>query len=128
MEHIHHPYFSDIKKPVLFIVDLPKELTRIFISGLETDTPMLPSSIKNHQADFNFILDGFYYFKDRKIYHSKRDTLFTNLNDLMCNILIPYLPEKEDRDKYKIIFVTLVILWHILPIVWLFSIIKVHLI
>jgi hypothetical protein len=48
--------------------------------------------------------------------------LFTNLDDLMCHILIPYLPEKEDRDKYKIVFVILVILWHILPILWLFYI------
>ena len=48
--------------------------------------------------------------------------LFTNLDDLMTAILIKYLPEKEDRDKYKILFVILVILWHILPIVWLFYI------
>jgi hypothetical protein len=48
--------------------------------------------------------------------------LFTNLDDLMCNILMHYLPEKEDRDSYKIVFVILFILWHILPIVWLFYI------
>ena len=46
--------------------------------------------------------------------------LFTNLDDLMATILIPYLPEKEDRDKYKLIFIILVIVWHSLPIVWLF--------
>ena len=105
VRNIHHPYFSNIKKPVLFIVDLPKELIRIFISGLETDTPMLPSSIKNHQVDFDFILDGFYYFKDRKIYHSKRDTLFTSLNDSSSIFYITnseeYFYEKKGGSIFK---------------------------
>ncbi len=55
--------------------------------------------------------------------------LFTNLDDLMYHILIPYLPEKEDRDKYKLIFIVLVIVWHSLPLVWLFYILdREHLI
>ena len=48
--------------------------------------------------------------------------LFTNLDNLMKTILIKYLPEKEDRDKYKLSFVILEILWHILPVIWLFYI------
>ena len=81
VRNIHHPYFSNIRKPVLFVVDLPKELIRIFMSGLETNSPRLPNSIKDHQTDFEFISDGFYYYKNKTIYHSKRDTILTKVQD-----------------------------------------------
>ena len=50
--------------------------------------------------------------------------LFTNLDEFMKQILTQYLPKKEDRDNYKTQFVILVIVWHILPIFWLFYILE----
>ena len=48
--------------------------------------------------------------------------LFTNLDDFMKTILETYLPNKDDRDNYKLQFVIFIILWHLLPIIWLFYI------
>ena len=45
VRNIHHPIFAKVKKPVIFIADLPKELYREFVSGKETRTPLLPSSV-----------------------------------------------------------------------------------
>ena len=50
--------------------------------------------------------------------------LFTNLDDFMKTILEKYLPSKIDRDNYKIQFIIFIILWHLLPIVWLFYILE----
>ena len=46
--------------------------------------------------------------------------LFTHLDDFMKTILEDDLPDKKERDTYKLQFVVLVILWHILPLFWLF--------
>lgn len=48
--------------------------------------------------------------------------LFTNLDNLMNAILHKYLPDKVDRNKYTTQFVLLTILWHLIPIFWLFHI------
>ena len=50
--------------------------------------------------------------------------LFTNLDEFMKTILEQYLPEKEDRYNYKTQFVFFVLLWHLLPIFWLFYILE----
>ena len=50
--------------------------------------------------------------------------LLTNLDDFMDTMLSKYLPYKEDRDKYKLQFVIFVILWHLLPIFWVFYILE----
>ena len=50
--------------------------------------------------------------------------LLTNLDDFMDTILTKYLPHKEDRDKYKLQFIIFVILWHLLPIFWVFHILE----
>ena len=50
--------------------------------------------------------------------------LFTNLDKFMDKILSKYLPNKISRNKYTIQFVILVLLWHILPIFWLFYILE----
>ena len=52
--------------------------------------------------------------------------LFTNLDDFMKTILEKYLPSKIDRDNYKIQFIIFIILWHLLPIVWLFYIYYIY--
>ena len=50
--------------------------------------------------------------------------LLTNLDDLMSYALIKYLPDKIDRDNYKLPFIILEILCHLLPIIWLFYILN----
>ena len=55
--------------------------------------------------------------------------LFTNLDDFMTTLLEKYLPNKTDRDNYKLLFIIFIIVWHLLPIIWLFYILeKEHLI
>jgi len=50
--------------------------------------------------------------------------LFNHLDEFMKEILSSYLPIKEGRDNYKTQFVILVIVWHLLPIFWLFYILE----
>ena len=50
--------------------------------------------------------------------------LFTNLDDFMKTILEKYLPTKTDRDNYKLQFIIFIIVWHLLPIIWLFYILE----
>jgi hypothetical protein len=50
--------------------------------------------------------------------------LFTNLDDFMKTILEKYLPSKNNRDNYKLLFIIFIILWHLLPIIWLFYILN----
>jgi len=50
--------------------------------------------------------------------------LFTHLDEFMKTLLEQYLPIKEDRDAYKTQFVILVLVWHLLPIFWLFYILE----
>ena len=50
--------------------------------------------------------------------------LFTNLDDFMKTILEKYLPTKTQRESYKIQFIIFILLWHLLPIVWLFYILE----
>ena len=50
--------------------------------------------------------------------------LLTNLDDIMTTVLEKYLPLKTNRDNYKVLFTILVILWHVLPIIWLFYILE----
>ena len=50
--------------------------------------------------------------------------LFTNLDDFMKTILENYLPTKTERENYKIQFILFIILWHFLPILWLFYILE----
>jgi hypothetical protein len=46
--------------------------------------------------------------------------MLTDLDELMKGILEKKLPNKIDRDNYKCLFVIFIILWHLLPIVWLY--------
>lgn len=50
--------------------------------------------------------------------------LFTNLDNFMKTILEKYLPNKSNRDNYKILFIIFIIVWHLLPIIWLFHILE----
>ena len=50
--------------------------------------------------------------------------LFTNLDNFMKTILENYLPTKTDRDNYKLQFIIFIIVWHLLPIIWLFYILE----
>ena len=50
--------------------------------------------------------------------------LFTNADDFINNILQKYLINKEDIDKYKVQIIVFIILWHLLPILWLFYILN----
>jgi hypothetical protein len=50
--------------------------------------------------------------------------LCTNLDDFMKTTLETYLPTKTERDNYKIQFILFILLWHLLPIVWLFYILE----
>lgn len=50
--------------------------------------------------------------------------LLTNLDDFMNTILHHYLPDKEDRDKYIPLIIIFIILWHLLPIIWLFYVLN----
>ena len=52
--------------------------------------------------------------------------LFTHLDNFMKTILEDYLPDKKERDTYKLQFVVLVILWHLLPLFWLFYSLEKH--
>ena len=55
--------------------------------------------------------------------------MITDLDELMKGLLQSTLPNKQYRDSYKCIFVIFILLWHILPIVWIFYIFnKKHLI
>ena len=55
--------------------------------------------------------------------------IFTDLDELMKGLLETELPNKKDRDSYKCIFVIFILIWHFLPILWLFYIFnKDHLI
>ena len=56
VRNIHHPFFKSIKEPVLFVVDIPKELLREFVLGIETEKRRLPMSLlENNKADLEFI-------------------------------------------------------------------------
>jgi hypothetical protein len=48
--------------------------------------------------------------------------LLTNLDDFMATLLAKYLPIKTNRDNYKLLFIIFIIVWHLLPIIWLFYI------
>ena len=50
--------------------------------------------------------------------------LFTNSDDFFKTILQKYLLNKEDVEKYKIQLIVFIILWHLLPIIWLFYILN----
>ena len=50
--------------------------------------------------------------------------LFTNLDDFMKTLLEKYLPTKIERENYKIQFIIFIIVWHLLPILWLFYILE----
>jgi hypothetical protein len=50
--------------------------------------------------------------------------LFTNLDDFMKTLLEKYLPSKTNRDNYKLLFIIFTIVWHLLPIIWLFYILE----
>ena len=50
--------------------------------------------------------------------------LFTNLDDFMKTTLEHYLPTKTARDNYKLQFILFILVWHLLPIVWLFHILE----
>ena len=48
--------------------------------------------------------------------------MLTDLDELMKGILETYLPNKIDREHYKCLFVLFAILWHLVPIIWLYYI------
>ena len=50
--------------------------------------------------------------------------LFTNSDDFINNIIQKYFVNKEDIEKYKVQIIIVIILWHLLPIVWLFYILN----
>ena len=50
--------------------------------------------------------------------------VFTNLDEMMDKILGTYLPDKLNRNQYTLQFVIFTVLWHILPIFWLFYILE----
>ena len=45
--------------------------------------------------------------------------LFTNTNVLLKGILEKQLPNEKDRNSYKELFIIFIIIWHIIPILWL---------
>ena len=49
--------------------------------------------------------------------------MVTDLDEVMNGILEKNLPRKKDRDTYKCIFVLFILLWHFLPILWLYYIV-----
>ena len=46
--------------------------------------------------------------------------LFTNLDDFIKTIFAHYLPHKVDRDNYKLQVIILIVVFHLLPIIWLY--------
>ena len=55
--------------------------------------------------------------------------LITDLDELMKGLLEKELPNKKDRDNYKCMFVICMLLWHFLPILWIFYVFdKEHLV
>jgi len=48
--------------------------------------------------------------------------MLIDLDELMKGTLEKYIPEKHNRDEYKFLFVIFIILWHLLPIIWIYYI------
>ena len=106
VRNIHHPFFSSIKDPVIFIADLPKELYREFLSGKETNTPRLPSSVIGTVFDHKKIPNSFIYIYDNAVYHGKNKIKNippeSSLIYISPNFDFYYSQEGPDIVKYKI--------------------------
>lgn len=50
--------------------------------------------------------------------------MLTDLDEVMKGILEKHLPNKIDRDTYKCIFVLFMLIWHSVPILWLYYIVE----
>jgi hypothetical protein len=106
VRNIHHPFFSSIKDPIIFIADIPKELYREFVSRKETNTPRLPSSVVGTVFDHKKIPNSFIYIYDNAVYHGKNKIKNippeSSLIYISPNFDFYYSQEGPDIVKYKI--------------------------
>ena len=115
---IHHIDLNKSSKTLPFSFWIKSMLTFRFISNLSIIVSIIAYYMNAYEILFifspliivNFILITY--------------ILFTNLDEFMKKIFEQYLEEKKDRDKYKLQLIIFVILWHLLPIVWLFYILE----
>lgn len=68
--NIYHPKLKSIRPYVLYIADLPKEVYRQFFLGLETDSPILPKSVRTIKFDPTIISNNIIYRHKGKIFEN----------------------------------------------------------
>ena len=114
VRNIHHPIFSTIKNPVIFIADLPKELYREFILGKETEQPLLPISVRGTNFEHKNVPEPIIYkYKSEYYKQGKNLGLPTNkpIFYIDPNLKFFYTHEKPEFVKYQIVKNSFVEIW-----------------
>ena len=106
VRNIYHPFFANIKGPVTFIADLPKELYREFISGKETKTPLLPVSVRGLKFNIKSMPNSIIYKNKEQLYldGNKLNNIPPNMSIFYIDQNLEYFYAQEDQEiiKYEI--------------------------
>lgn len=103
VRNIYHPFFNKIKKPVIFIADLPKELYREFISGKETKTPLLPVSVRGSIFNIKSMPKTMIYKNKEQFYldGNKLDNIPSNKSIFYIDQNLKFFYAQEDQEIIK---------------------------
>jgi hypothetical protein len=106
VRNIYHPFFANIKGPVTFIADLPKELYREFISGKETKTPLLPASVRGLKFNIKSMPNSIIYKNKGQFYldGNKLDYIPSDMSIFYVDQNLKFFYAQYDQEiiKYQI--------------------------
>ena len=82
VRHINHPIFTNVKDPIIFIVDIPKELIREFIIGAETRKRKLPEILLQKSSTNPSPGKDFYYYQNGRLHSSEHNRVVNEFSGI----------------------------------------------